>query len=165
MSIPESAVEAQPSLDLRGAMSPEVLAAIIAGCVALLGYPVSSLLTSRQEARAREMAFKLERYQDFLKAFFTYANEPSLETQLEFTHKVNVLNLMASPHILSLLHDLTSNYESDSGTVDRQWQILNEMLRQMRKDLLGRSGETRAGYEFPVLVSDPAAFTPRGQRK
>src|SRR5690348_6267434 len=104
-------------------MSPEVLAAVIAGCVALLGYPVTSFFTSRQDARAKERAFKLDCYQRFLKAFFEYANQPSFETQLAFTQSVNVLNLMAGPGILDAVHKLVD--KDDKGAKASQWKILD----------------------------------------
>jgi hypothetical protein len=134
-------------------MSPQVLAAVIAGIVALLGYPVTNFLASRREARAKEMAFKLECYQGFLKSFFELANKPTHETQLSFTHSVNVLNLMAGREILDALHDLRENYET--GTEEQQWRILDEILYRMRHDMLGSGDTIPRGYNFPVLVTDP----------
>jgi len=142
-------------------MNPQVLAAIIAGCVALLGYPVTNFFTTRREARAKELAFKLDCYQGFLKSFFALANDPSYETQLTFTHSVNVLNLMASPGILDAVHRLSNNYEK--GT-EHQWEILDEMLFLMRRDMLGRWDSVPHGYKFPVLVADTEKF-PRPTRK
>jgi len=142
-------------------MNAQILAAIIAGCVALLGYPVTNFFTTRREARAKELAFKLDCYQGFLKSFFALANEPSFETQLAFTHSVNVLNLMAPPGILAAVHELSTTYEKGTG---RQWKILDEMLYQMRRDILGRWDRIPRGYNFPVLVADTDRF-PRPTRK
>ena len=136
-----------------GTMSPQVLAAVIAGLVVLLGYPVTSFFASRRAARAKEMAFKLECYQEFLKSFFELANRPTYETQLSFTHSVNVLNLMAGREILDALHDLRANYEK--GTEEQQWRILDEILYRMRRDMLGSGDTIPHGYNFPVLVTDP----------
>lgn len=135
-------------------MEPQVLAAIIAGCVALLGYPVTNFFTSRRELQAKELAFKLECYQGFLKSFFELANRPSFETQLAFTHSVNILNLMARPEILKALHDLNTNYEE--GSKEGQWKILDEIVYQMRRDMMGSSDTIAHGYKFPVLVVDAA---------
>ena len=136
-----------------GTMSPQVLAAVIAGLVVLLGYPVTSFFASRRAARAKEMAFKLECYQEFLKSFFELANRPTYETQLSFTHSVNVLNLMAGREILDALHELRANYEK--GTEEQQWRILDEILYRMRRDMLGSGDTIPHGYNFPVLVTDP----------
>jgi len=51
-------------------MSPEVWAAIIAGFVALIGYPAVSFFTGWSERRAKQDAFKLDCYQKFLRSFF-----------------------------------------------------------------------------------------------
>jgi hypothetical protein len=139
------------------------LAAIIAGSVALLGYPVTNFFTTRREARAKELAFKLDCYQGFLKSFFALANEPSYETQLAFTHSVNVLNLMASPEILAAVHALNNNYEKSSE--DRQWKILDEMLFLMRRDMLGRRNRVPPGYKFPVIVVDTDRFPPPSRKR
>src|SRR5215470_6894871 len=124
---------------------------------------IRSQIFSRPDGKPgrKELAFKLGCYQGFLKSFFALANEPSFETQLAFTHSVNVLNLMAPPGILAAVHELSTTYEKGTG---RQWKILDEMLYLMRRDILGRWDRIPRGYNFPVLVADTDRF-PRPTRK
>src|SRR5215831_18556752 len=144
-------------------MSPEVLAAIIAGCVALLGYPVASFVASRQDARAKEKAFKLECYQGFLKAFFDCACQRSLETELAFTRSVNLLYLMAAPEMVALVEKLIEEAKNpDKGS---EWPILDEIMYFMRRDVLGSRDTISHGYRFRFLVADRrlAEGAPAGQ--
>jgi hypothetical protein len=110
-------------------MSPQVWAAVIAGCIALISLPVTNYFTSRSEAKAKETAFKIDCYQKFVNAFFGLA---------EF-------------------HELNSNYES--GDKVGQWQLLDKILHQMRLDVIGRSDSVKMGYSFPVILTDIKAST------
>jgi hypothetical protein len=110
-------------------MSPQVWAAVIAGCIALISLPVTNYFTSRSEAKAKETAFKIDCYQKFVNAFFGLA---------EF-------------------HELNSNYES--GDKVSQWQLLDKILHQMRLDVIGRSDSVKMGYSFPVILTDIKAST------
>jgi hypothetical protein len=143
-------------------MSPEVWAAVIAGCVALISLPVTNSFTSRQEIKAKGVAFKIDCYQKFVNAFFGLSEHQSHETQLAFTQSVNLIALMGSKGVLDAIHKLNKNYESDGE--DRQWQILDEILLQMRLDVIGRSDSVKKGYQFPVILTDIKPLK-RGDRK
>jgi len=138
-------------------MSPQVWAAVIAGCIALISLPVTNYFTSRSEAKAKETAFKIDCYQKFVNAFFGLAEHPSHETQLAFTQSVNLMALMASKGVLDALHELNSSYEN--GDKVSQWQLLDKILHQMRLDVIGRSDSVKTGYSFPVILTDIKAST------
>ena len=135
-------------------MSPEILAAIIAGFVALLGYPAASLFGGWSERRAKQHAFRLECYQDFLKSFFELAARGTFEAQLAFVHKVNVMNLMASTEVMKLVGDLATNYTNEDGSEAEQWQIINRVIWAMRCDVTSSDLHVPMGYEFPFIVTD-----------
>src|SRR5262245_24876235 len=109
-------------------MSPEVWAAIIA----LLGIPAGSLISGWRERRATQDAFRLQCYRDFLESFFELHARSTFEAQLAFVHKVNVMNLMASSEVLKWVDDLVTNYTDENGSVDKQWKIINRIIREMR---------------------------------
>ena len=134
--------------------SAEVSAAIIAGVIALLGYPVSNYFTHRSERQARAFTFKLDCYQNFLKSFFEYAARNTFEAQLAFTHAVNVMNLMASQDVLNAIGELVNNYNDPEGTVDNQWKIVNTIVRCMREDLARAGGTLPENYQFQIIVPD-----------
>lgn len=135
-------------------ISPQVWAAIIAGCVALLGYPVASYLTGLREARAKEVAFKLECYQSFLKSAFDLAARRTFETQLEFTHTVNIMNLMASADVLKGVSSLVTDFtEKPQGWEERQLTSVNRIVYFMRRDLVGPEDGVTESYRFPFVMT------------
>ncbi len=59
---------------------------------------------------------------------------------------------MASKGVLDALHELNTDYESDGE--NRQRRILDEILYQMRRDVIDRSDSVKRGYRFPVILTD-----------
>lgn len=135
-------------------MNPQIWAAVIAGCVALIGLPVTNYLASRREARAKEVAFKIDCYQRFVNAYFGMAERPSFETQLELAKSVNLMALMASRGVLQAIHELVKNRNANDGTPGRGWELLDKVLYEMRRDMIGTTDTVEEGYAFPVLVTD-----------
>src|SRR5512134_2484701 len=135
-------------------MSPEVWAAIIAGCVALLGYPAANLLGGWTERQAKQEAFRLKCYQDFLESFFELFARGTFEAQLSFAHSVNVMNLMASTEVMNSVNDLVTNYTDQNGSVDKQWEIINRLVGAMRRDVTSSDLHLPDDYEFPFIVTD-----------
>jgi hypothetical protein len=135
---------------MDGRMTPEVWAAVIAGCVALISLPITNYFSSRGDAKAKERTFKIDCYQRFLNAFFGLAEQPSHETQLEFTRSVNLMALMASKGVLDAVHELNTNHQANG---DRQWQLLDKILAQMRLDTMGKSDSVKDGYNFPLIMT------------
>jgi hypothetical protein len=146
----------------EASMNPQIWAAVVAGCVALIGLPVTNYLAGRRDAKAKEVAFKIDCYQRFVNAYFGMAERPSFDTQIELTKSVNLMSLMASRGVLDAVHDLVANRNSEDGTPDRGWELLDKILYEMRRDMIGRSDTIEAGYKFPVLVTDIPA--PRHRR-
>ena len=138
--------------------SPQVWAAVIAGCAALVGYPLTSYLTSRREARAKETAFKIECYQAFVNAFFGLAVLRTFETQKEYTRSINLMTLMSGKDVLDAVHELNASYQS--GSAEQQWTILDKILYHMRRDTIGRTDTIERGYKFPVIMP---SLPPPGQ--
>ncbi|HUK35531.1 MAG TPA: hypothetical protein VLV86_16555 [Vicinamibacterales bacterium] len=143
-------------------MNPQIWAAVIAGCAALIGLPLTNYLAGRRDARAKEVAFKIDCYERFVNAYFGMAERSSFETQLELTKSVNLMALMANRGVLDAIHDLVDNRNSQDGAPERSWELLDKILYEMRRDTIGSADTIQAGYKFPVLVTDIAA--PRHRR-
>src|SRR5262249_20791468 len=125
---------------------------------ALLGLPFTNYLAGRSEAKAKEVAFKIDCYQRFVNAYFAMAERASFETQLELTKSVNLMALMASQDVLDAINDLVDNRNNQDETAEvrekRSWELLNKILYKMRCDAIGKGDAIAAGYQFPMLVTD-----------
>ena len=135
-------------------MNPQIWAAVIGGCVALIGLVGTNIFATRRETRAKELAFKIECYQRFVNAFFAMAEHRTHDTQLELTKSVNLMALMASRGVLEVIRELRDNHSDTGGTEKRAWDLLNTIVYEMRRDMLGSTRAIKKHYEFPFFVPD-----------
>jgi hypothetical protein len=89
-----------------------------------------------------------------LTSFFELASRGTFEAQLAFTHSVNTLNLMASASVLQKIDGIVTNYADGAGSEERQWSIVNELIYEMRIDLIRSDRKAFENYDFPFLVTD-----------
>src|SRR5205823_13808742 len=91
-------------------------------------------------------------------SLFDMAAQRTFETQLAFTHTVNLMNLMASANVLEAIEDLVSNYNdpnaSDEEKNEKQWPIINNIIYGMRSDVTAADCSRLKNYQFPIIVTD-----------
>lgn len=149
-------------------ISTPVAVALLGAAVTVVGYFVTNALERRRALRLRELEFRLDRYKEFLLAFSEVAVNPTPKTQLRFVNSMNVILLIGSAGLLNSLAALVNNYNDETGTAEKQQEILRTLLFRMRGDLGAPDSDKLAEFEFPLIVPDliaPSEERKRGQAR
>jgi len=96
-------------------MDTQLLVAVIAGSVALIGHALANILGRWRDVRLKVLEFKLQRYQDFLSAACELMVRPAFESQFRFANTLNVINLMGGKSVLLEVEKLVENYNTRNG--------------------------------------------------
>ena len=146
-------------------MDTQLLVAVVAGAVALVGHALANILGRWRDVRLKALEFKLLRYQDFLAAACELMVHPTFESQLRFANTLNVINLMGGQSVLLEVARLVDNYNSEKWSAKKQDQIINQIILCMRRDL-GSALNGLETFKFPFIVPDiPPTESRQGGRR
>jgi hypothetical protein len=131
-----------------------IVVAVIAGLITLIGYFITSALERRRAVRIREMEFRLAQYKEFLSALTEQEGAYNARTHVRFVSSVNALLLIGGPRLLRAIKELVESYNSDRRAADRTWEIVDEIIYQMRRDLNAPGAKELGNFKFPIIVPD-----------
>jgi hypothetical protein len=145
-------------------MDTQLLVAVIAGSVALVGHALANILGRWRDVRLKVLEFKLQRYQDFLSAACELMVRPAFESQFRFANTLNVINLMGGKSVLLEVEKLVENYNNEKWSAKKQDKIINQIIACMRSDL-GSSLDGLEAFKFPFIVPDIPPSEPRPRER
>jgi hypothetical protein len=75
---------------------------------------------------------------------------------LRFVNSTNVILLIGGQELLHAIKDLVDNFNHKTGSVEKQWKIMDRILIQMRRELdTADTKELEQGkFKFPMIVPD-----------
>jgi len=149
---------------------PEVLAAAIAtsGTI-LLGLSVhlfEKMFSKNRDISEAHRPHKIEIYRSFLEKFIGFVqtsknrndkqNEAELKKMEKFIHQFNRESILwASPKVLQLYKQFSTKASNDSV---RSLEVMDHLLREIRKDLGHSNRGLKKGDLMKVFLSDPEEF-------
>ena len=133
-----------------------ITVALLGGLGTGIGYVISNRLERQKELRLREIEFRLDRYREFLLAFIDDYTQQTFETQLRFVNSTNVILLIGGQGLLHAIKELVDNFNHKTGSIEKQWNIMDRILIQMRRDLdtTGTKELEQGKFKFPMIVPD-----------
>jgi hypothetical protein len=136
-------------------MNLQLWVALIAASATLLSAVFTLYFTRQREIKLKELAFKLDKYADFLTGFSELGSRnKTYEAHLKLTNSVNTLNLIASNEVLTHVYrllDYVSQHRGESYSVEEQDRILNAIILSIRKDLGRSHGKEFEGFRFRLI--------------
>lgn len=119
-------------------MNTAILASVISAGMAVVVVVLTNYFTKGREHEADWRKMKLERYREYILALSGNVEErATTETQARYSDAVNGLLLVAPPDVLSALdaYITHTSFRNPDKNIERHYQLLNNVIRSMRKDL------------------------------
>ena len=119
-------------------MDIPITVAIISAGAAIVVPALSFYLTKQRERQADWQRYKFELYRGLVESLSGIVGTDSApEGQRDFALACNTLHLIASPGVLSALHDFQNEIRASNldRRIDRHDELLSRLLWEIREDL------------------------------
>ncbi|CAJ0688402.1 hypothetical protein [Ralstonia wenshanensis] len=120
-------------------MGSTIFATIATGLFGLLVAVVTYALTKKREHEADWRKAKLEHYREYVAALsgVVQGRAVTADAQARYADAVNALTLVASPSVLRALYAFQDeiSYRNTQRSDERHDQLVNVLLREMRRDV------------------------------
>ncbi|MCO5411106.1 hypothetical protein [Ralstonia mojiangensis] len=140
-------------------MENAIIAAVATGVFGLLVAVVTYVLTKKREHEADWRKAKLEHYREYVAALsaVVQGREITPSAQARYADAVNALTLVASPSVLTALYAFQDeiSYRNTQRSDERHDQLVNVLLREMRRDVRPPLRESGVSEPSVRLLSVP----------